>query len=283
MTNALVNTFGTADFEAIAAATGAFVGASTYLPNLNINRDTITLKKQVIAEPGEYMISQDGVKIYSKTALFRVFLSAYQYMTWDNSAKKFSNKSMIVKSLREEALDELGGLKCGAVSSKEKQALKAKGLLTPAQENTSCHRKLYGLVTFEDAVTETGEKTSVENLPVIWDNAKSNFNAATEALDAITKMRHVYFQHWLFLGEPEMLKSGATTYFVAHAKPILDKDVEFTPEDVATFKMFQETIDRENSYVAEKWRQAKRHSEPFDLGSRNALADLELNDPIDDI
>lgn len=274
-----------ASYEEIAALTGAYTGGSgSFLPNLKINTEAVTDNDNNVPV-GTYLITQDGNRVYAKTALFRVFMNTYQYMTF--AGGKYTNKSIIIKNFNEDAIDELGGTRCGKIPRKDLEILKSKGLITAedlkAQENTICYRGLYGLVTFEDAVTETGEKTSIENLPVLWRTSRSNFNAAKNALDAITKMKHLYFQHWMQLDKPKREKNGSVTYYLVNADPILDKEVEFTSDDMASFKMFQEVIDRENKQVAEKWRQTKRHAEPFDLGSRSALSALELNDDISDI
>lgn len=273
-------------YEEIAALTGAYVGGTgSYLPNLKINTEAVTDNDNTVPV-GTYMITQDGNRVYAKTALFRPFLNTYQYQVYDGKLKKYTNKSVIIKNFNEDALDELGGVRCGKIPRKELETLKAKGLISPEdiekQESIICYRGLYGLVTFEDAITETGEKTSVENLPVLWRTSRSNFNAAQDALNAISKMKHLYFQHWLQLDKPKREKNGSVTYYIINAEPILDTEVEFTKDDMITFKSFQEMIDRENKQVAEKWRAVKRQAEPFNL-DRAALADLELNDDISDI
>lgn len=284
--NTELTTFGTDNWEDIAALTGAFTGGTaTFLPNLKINTEAVTDNDNAVPV-GTYMIVQDGVRIYAKTALFRVFLNTYQYMTYDNATGKFTNKSIIIKNFNEDALDELGGVRCGKLPRKELELLQSKGLLSAEdikkQTNTTCNRGLYGLVTFEEAITETGEKTSIENLPVIWRTSRSNFNAAKNALDAITKMKHLYFQHWLQLDKPKREKNGSVVYYLINVEPILDKEVEFTADNMATFREFQSIIDRENKQIAEKWRQAKKQQEPFNFDTE-ALKELELNDNISDL
>jgi hypothetical protein len=278
--------FGTDSWEEIAKLTGAYTGStSSFLPNLKVNTEAVTDNDNTVPV-GTYMITQDGNRIYSKTALFRPFLNTFQYITYDPKIGKYTNKSVIIKNFNEDAIDELGGVRCGKITRKELEVLQAKNLISEEdlkkQSNTSCHRKLYGLVTFEEAVTETGEKTSIENLPVIWDTSRSNFNAAKNALDAITKIKHLYFQHWLQLDKPKREKNGSVVYYLVNAEAILDKEVEFTPEDMTTFKEFQMIIDRENKAVAEKWRNKKAKAEPFNLEA-DVLSELDLNDDISDI
>ncbi len=270
----------------MAALTGAFTGpASTILPNLKFNRESET-DEGVFVPVGTYMVTQDGVNVYAKTAFFRVFINTFQYMQYDEKTQKYPNKSIIIKTFNEDAIDELGGIRCGKINRKELETLKAKGLISPQdlekQEQVRCYRGLYGLVTLQDAVTEAGEDVVVENLPVLWKTQGSNFNAADDALKAITKMKHLYFQHWLVLGKLKREKHGSNVYYTTIAEPILDKEVEFTAEDMVTFKMFQETIDKENRAVAAKWRETKKQAEPYNLEA-DVLQELALNDGISDI
>lgn len=286
MTTELIETFGTDSYAELAAATGAYTGGSTFLPQLKINVEPVDDSGRSVPF-GTYMITQDGVTIYGKVpVLFRPFLNTFQYAQYDNAVKSYVNKTVIVKSFNEEMLDEKGGVKCSRIPPKELEILKTKNLISPAelktQEQIKCYRSLYGLVTMQDAITADGEPTVVENLPCIWKTTGTNFNAAKEALDSITKIRHICFQHWLALDRLDRKKQGTVTYYEAHTTAILDKDVEFTKEDMAVFKSFKEVIDRENRFIVAKWTAAKRQAEPYDL-ERDALKDLELNDNVSDL
>jgi len=281
LTNALMTTM---SYNEIAQLTGVYVGGSTVLPSLKLNRDAVTENGNKVPQ-GSYMVTQDGVNVYAKTALFRPFINSFQYMQFDNTAGKFSNKSIIVKSFREQAIDELGGVKCGRIDPKEFQIRKERNLVSleeqDRQKSIKCYRNLYGTVTMEKAVTESGEETSVIDLPVLWRTAGVNFNAANNALKAIEKKKHYIFQHQLLLGEPKREKKGSNVYYVVTAEPILTEEVPFTQDvDAQIFQTFQEIIDRENKYVAEKWRSLTEKNKPFDT---SAMSALELDDPLDDL
>ncbi len=279
MTNALMTTFKTDNYDDIAALTGAYVPSSTYLPSLTVNKKVIKEGKKVLVDAGTYKITQSDVSVYAETVLFRPFINTFQYMQYDPDENKFLNKSIIIKNFREQAIDELGGLKCGHVSFKQRETLKNAGLPVP-DRNTKCYRNIYGLLTMTDAVTETGEETSVTNLPILWRTSGDNYNAANNALKTIETHRHFIFQHNLFLGVPKEATSGSNTYYVMEAKAVMTEELPFTDEDQATFKMFQESIDRENKYVAAKWRDAKKNAEPFDM---SVMKELELSDSLDDL
>jgi hypothetical protein len=62
-------------------------------------------------------------------------------------------------------------------------------------------------------------------------------------------------------------------------KPILSKEVEFTSDDMVTFTMFQDIINKENLGVAAKWRASKK-ANTADAFVDGTLAELELNDDI---
>lgn len=286
MSQELVAAFNTDNYEDLAKLTGTYVSTASYIPLLQVNKKAITKGKQVLVSAGTYQITQDEVSVFAETALFRPFINTFQYKQYDATENRFLNKSIIIKNFREDPIDELGGLKCGHISFKEKELLKKAGLFTPEQEarqrSIKCYRTIYGTITMEDAVTETGEKYSLVDLPVMWRTAGTNFNAANNALKAIEKMRHLPFQHNLLLGVPTEAEAGSNTYYLINAEPVLNETIPFTTEDGEVFKMFQETIDRENKYVTEKWRQANGKNEVFDLEA-DALKELELNDDLSDL
>jgi len=277
-------TVDTMSYNEIAQLTGIYVGGSTVLPSLKINRDAVTENGNKVPK-GAYMVTQDGVNVYSKIALFRPFINSFQYMHFDGAAGKYANKSIIIKNFREQAIDELGGVKCGRIDPKELQIRKERNLVsleeTEKQRAIKCYRNLYGTVTMVEAVTESGEEAPVVDLPVLWRTTGVNFNAANNALKAIEKKKHYIFQHRLFLGPTKQDKKGSNVYYVVTAEPILTEEVPFTQDvDAQIFQTFQEIIDRENKYVAEKWRAATKKAEPFDT---SAMSALELDDPLDDL
>jgi hypothetical protein len=58
-----------------------------------------------------------------KPITFRPFISAMQYMHYDPDKSEYVNRSIIFKNWKEEAVDILGGTKCGKVPFKDRESL----------------------------------------------------------------------------------------------------------------------------------------------------------------
>lgn len=263
MTSTELANIKTLDYNQIAALTGADTQTSTILPRLKINRDPDF-------PMGEYCVSQEGHSVYSKVARFRPFINAYQYQEYNPEANQFVNRSIIFKNFNEEPHDELGGLACGKVKRDLWDKLEPNEQLR--QRNIKCNRLMYGTLSFPE-----GE---VENLPVMFKLSGSNFMTPKDALAAITKARHQYFNHMLELTTKKQ-KQGSTVYYEVLVQPILKDFIEFTDEDMDTFSLLQETIDRENSFVMNKWKAVKKSQVKED--DKALLKTLELNDDIPDL
>lgn len=253
-------------FDQIAALTGAVQTNTNILPNLQVNREPEDDEGQKLPM-GYFMVSQDNNKVFSKTAQFRPFINAYQYVEWSNVEKKYINRSLIIKNFNEEALDTKGGVSCGKVPFKKLSTLSTEEQLK--QKDLKCRRHIYGLVTFTE---------EIESLPVLWKLSGSNFMAPDVALKSITHSKHQYFQHVLDLST-ERKKVGSTIFYNVNVSVDLKNELKFSDDDFEIFKMFQENIDRENAYVHKLWREVKTNSK-YDNGY---LKDLDLNDPVDDL
>src|SRR5690349_18626141 len=99
----------------MAAATGANVASSNGLPRLRINRESEDDNGNTVPV-GTYCVVYNDVAIYAKQVKFRPFLNTYQYMVYDSKSNSYTNKSIIIKNFNEQAIDELGGLKCGKIA-----------------------------------------------------------------------------------------------------------------------------------------------------------------------
>lgn len=262
-------------FNEIASMTGAAVSTAVYLPRLKINRQPTDDNDKPIPV-GSFSVSQDDNVLYSKTAIFRPFINAYQYSEYDGKAREYTNRSVIFKNFREEAIDMLGGLACGKVPAKHFNDLTADQQLK--QKGIKCTRLLYGTATFTDAVDADGEKNTLDACPVVLRLNGGSFMTPNDALQAITKMKHHFFQH-VFELSTKRQKTGDNVYYNILINPILDKTVEFVESDMNTFKLFQETIDRENDFISKKWAEAKR-AKVKEQDSFDVAAALSLDDEI---
>ena len=257
------------NFDEIAALTGAQVRETIVIPQLRVNREPEDEEGNKLPM-GHFTVSQGEMRAFGQTALFRPFINSYQYIEYSPEEEKYTNRSIIFKSFNEEAFDEKGGLSCGKVPFKKLNECSPEEQLR--QKNIKCRRHLYGLVTFPDS--------DILEVPVLWRLAGTAFLAPDIALKSITKIKHQFFQHQLDC-KTKREKKGSTTYYSILIDPILKEEVRFTEDNYETFKMFQEAINRENSFILKSWREANKMqlkgSEP------DYLKDLELDDPIPEL
>lgn len=268
------------NFEEVAALTGAFVQEKAIvIPQLKINRDPDY-------PMGQFTVSQGDTLVFGPVVTFRPFINAYQYVEWSPSEKIYTNSSLIIKNFQEEALDRKGGVACGKVPFKQLAELTADEQLR--QKNIKCRRLLYGLLTIPDAKTpiQEGSKTKYEatevlELPVVCRLSGRGFMAPDVALKSISKLKHQYFQHNLTFSTTRKKDSPVIAYDLG-VEVDLKNMLEFTSDNMDVFRMFQDSIDRENSFVARSWKQVKEEALK-DLDKSNPLLDLDLNDNIDDL
>ena len=87
--------------------------------------------------------SKVGQNVFGKPATLRPFVSAMQYMHYDAEKGEYINRSIIFKSWKEEAIDILGGTKCGKIPFKERSSLTPEQL--EQQRTIRCYKLVYGL------------------------------------------------------------------------------------------------------------------------------------------
>lgn len=269
MSNTEVTVFENGNFNDIAALTGAYVKESIYLPRLRVNNEATDDTDKPVPV-GAFKVSlKDQPTVYGKPASFRVFMNTYQYSQYING-EGYVNHSVIIKSFTEEALDMLGGVRCGKVTAKNFDYLSAEDKVI--QATIKCNRQVYGLVTLQEAADADGNIVEVINTPVMLRLSGGSFMAPKDALDSITKMKHQYFQHNLLM-TTKREKKGSNVYYSLNITPDLKNMVEFTNDNMDTFKMFQEVIDRENNFITSKWREVKKSRiTDYDISVERALS-----------
>ena len=108
--------------QAIGQDDGSTLG--TNIPRLAINRSPEDDDGNQLPVGHFYTYdSKSGQNVYSKPVTFRPFISAMQYMHYDAVKGEYINRSIIFKSWREEAIDILGGTRCGKIPFKERSSL----------------------------------------------------------------------------------------------------------------------------------------------------------------
>ena len=244
----------------------------SFLPKLSINRfpENDDGAEVPVGSYATYVPELDGIA-YGKPVTFRPFINAYQYMEYNADKNEYSNRSIIFKSWKDEAIDIKGGVRCGKVPAKELFNLSDEEKMK--QKAIKCYRLIYGTVSF-DGVIAGGDKTKVSSLPVLWKVTGSNFKPVGEAIESLRRRGKVMFNHTLTL-KTKKKKAGSNVFYVSDIT--VDKDeVEFTDKEKEILLSFQDVINTENEEIVELWRAAKK-SEPSKIDAK-VVQDVELDD-----
>ena len=198
--------------------------------------------------------SKVGQNVFGKPATLRPFISAMQYMHYDAEKGEYINRSIIFKSWKEEAIDILGGAKCGKIPFKERSTLTPEQL--EQQRTIRCYKLVYGLLSFKDGKTAQGEPHVVENLPVLYRVTGTAFSPVTSALDQLKKRKKLMF-NCTFSLDTKRQKKGGNVFYVPEIAVNADANLQLSDTDMETLKVFQESIDTENAEVVNLYNTAK--------------------------
>jgi len=254
--NNLVNIKGMSD-EQIMQAIGQDDGSNlgTNIPRLAINRTPEDDDGNQLPVGHFYTYDSNvGQNVFGKPVTFRPFISAMQYMHYDAVKGEYINRSIIFKSWKEEAIDILGGTRCGKISFKERSNL------TPEQQEQQrtirCYKLVYGLLSFKNGKTAQGKEHSVENLPVLYRVTGTAFSPVSAALDQLKKRKKLMFNTLLNI-DTKRQKKGSNVFYVPEIAVNADANLQLSDTDMDTLKVFQESIDAENLEVAGLYNSSK--------------------------
>ena len=198
--------------------------------------------------------SKVGQNVFGKPVTLRPFVSAMQYMHYDAEKGEYINRSIIFKSWKEEAIDILGGTKCGKIPFKERSTLTPEQL--EQQRTIRCYKLVYGLLSFKDGKTAQGEPHVVEDLPVLYRVTGTAFSPVTSALDQLKKRKKLMF-NCTFSLDTKRQKKGGNVFYVPEIAVNADANLQLSDMDMETLKVFQESIDIENAEVVDLYNTAK--------------------------
>ena len=260
--------------QAIGQDDGSTLG--TNIPSLAINRSPEDDDGNQLPVGHFYTYdSKTGQNVYSKPVTLRPFISAMQYMHYDAPKGEYINRSIIFKSWREEAIDILGGTKCGKIPFKERANLTPEKL--EEQRTIRCYKLVYGLLSFDKGVTAQGESISIENLPVLYRVTGTAFSPVSAALDQLNKRKKLMFNCTFSLNTKRQ-KKGGNVYYTPDIFVNADANLQLSDDDMETLKVFQESIDVENKEVVSLYNAAKSEVDK----KQNDKIDAEIVENIED-
>lgn len=280
------------DVAAIAALTGQD-GAQQLaprddggFPRLSINADHENDNGKVL-KAGTFAMYFGDKNWYADTVSFRPFINGFQYMMWDPRGGKdkkgaYVNKTIIIRSFKEEAIDERGTLICGKV--KDLSGLSADA--AERQKQIKCFRLLFGNVsgTFNDGPEKDAGTRQFDQQPCVMRLRGTNFMPIGDVFQEMSKNKKLIFQHNInFTLKRE--KSGQTVYYVIQPKVDDTKVLPFGESEMKLFQEFDTLIKDVNSGIWKAHNAALRKTTTTidpNLAAEFAK-DFELNDPIDDL
>jgi len=244
--------------EQIMQAIGQDDGSNTgnNIPRLAINRTPEDDDGNQLPVGHFYTFdSSVGQNIFGKPVTLRPFISAMQYMHYDADKGEYINRSIIFKSWKEEAIDILGGTKCGKIPFKERSSLTPEQL--EQQRTIRCYKLVYGLLSIKDGRTAQGNNISVENLPVLYRVTGTAFTPVTSALDLLKKRKKLMF-NCTFSLDTKRQKKGGNVFYVPEIGVNADANLQLSETDMETLKVFQESIDTENAEVIDAYNSSRK-------------------------
>ena len=262
--------------QAIGQDDGSNMG--TNIPRLAINRSPEDDDGNQLPVGHFYTYdSKIGQNVFGKPVTLRPFISAMQYMHYDADKGEYVNRSIIFKSWKEEAIDILGGTKCGKIPFKERSTLTPEQL--EQQRTIRCYKLVYGLLSFKDGKTAQGNAHSVENLPVLYRVTGTAFSPVSAALDQLKKRKKLMF-NCTFSLETKRQKKGGNVFYVPEIGVNADTNLQLSDMDMETLKVFQESIDTENAEVVDAYNSAKtKKANRSDKIDAEIIEDVDSNSP----
>lgn len=200
---------------------------------------------------------------YGKTAEFRAFLNVFQIIHYDPEFRgpdgkvngKYFNKTLKVRSYREEMRDELGGLRCGKLRYKEREG-QAEDVLKEDAKRTN-FRYVYGLIRMIDAVDRKGNKVELDWTPVVYRTSRMNMWTIGQALESIDKQGKYMLTHPVTLTLDRKVK-GDNVYYHVVANVNFSTAMVPNQNDVDLLLKFNETVDHENTSIEAKYVKANK-------------------------
>ena len=252
-------------------------GGGINIPRLGINRSPEDDDGNQL--PVGHLFTYDasvGQNVFGKPVTFRPFISAMQYMHYDPEKGEYVNRSIIFKNWKEEAIDILGGTRCGKVPFKERTSLTPEQLAE--QRTIRCYRLLYGILSFKGKKAN-GEDHEVANLPVLWRVTGTAFAPVGSALDQVNKRKKLMFTT-TFSIDSKRQKKGGNVYYTPEISVNADANLQMSKEDMETLTVFQDIINTENTEIVDLYKAAKK-GQPTSSDGESAKVVKQVEDPVE--
>lgn len=236
-------------------------GGGIRIPLLKINLDDEDDNGKELPK-GQFFLTGQETPVYAKSVKIRPLAEMFQYSEYDPANNKLANRTIIAPSLREELIDEKGGVRCGKPLGK---VLKENPELAEKYKNVTCFRLVYCLVTYTGK-TADGNEVTVENAPALLRLKGSNFGPFDDEVRKRIPRGQNLWNFWVDVTATRK-KNGSVVYYVLGFQPDLGNPVPVDGNTLETIKVIRDLIQRDNTAIRNKHMAALR--------GRNAAAEAE--------
>lgn len=221
-------------------------GSNDFLPVLKLNWEDEDDEGNELRK-GTFFIAGKGDKVYAKSVKIRPLSNMFQWLDYDVEEQQVVNRTVMINSMRQEAPDERGTVRCGKPTSK---ILSADPELKEKYKSITCFRNVHCLVSYE-GTTASGAKTTVENVPAVLRLKGANFMPFDEeVVRALPHNGKLY--NYACDVTTERKKNGGVTYFVMHFKPDIANPLALDEPTVDTISHILKMVEGENKTIMER-------------------------------
>lgn len=241
-------------------------GKRDRLPRLRINKHFETPEGKNIP-PKTWTIEVPEIgRVYGRPAEFRVFAQGHQIQHYDEDFRwedkegnqrkgKTLNRTIIVFDKRNEMIDQLGTVRCGKqyYTKEEYAALSEKEKKEQAKRKPYVHT--FGLIRFDEAVDESGNKHKIDWTPFHWDATGQNRNALNDALKTINNHKRLPMEYAMTV-DLQRRQNGDLVWYTAEPTVNLQEVLPITEEDQALLQHFMYHVKAINDWIKEQYNKA---------------------------
>lgn len=240
------------------------------LPLLKVNYqdeddDGNELKKGVFA------LTLPSGTVYGKDVKVRVFADYMQYLNYDPNENAVVNKT-IIHRVGDEAVDEMGTVRCGKPTSKELREMDADTKLK--FKDITCFRYLYSTVSIADAKDGAGNAVEVQDVPCLLRLKGASFLAFSQDVIEPCKNLKLKFMQVASKLVTTRQKNGSVTYFTVGFEPDFQNKTEISTDDLQFMSKILDTVNAENKGVMAKYNSAL-YGKQTDAQDEKLVAEVE--------
>jgi hypothetical protein len=240
------------------------------LPLLKVNYqdeddDGNELKKGVFA------LTLPSGTVYGKDVKVRVFADYMQYLNYDPNENAVVNKT-IIHRVGDEAIDEMGTVRCGKPTSKELREMDADTKLK--FKDITCFRYLYSTVSIADAKDGAGNAVEVQDVPCLLRLKGASFLAFSQDVIEPCKNLKLKFMQVASKLVTTRQKNGSVTYFTVGFEPDFQNKTEISTDDLQFMSKILDTVNAENKGVMAKYNSAL-YGKQTDAQDEKLVAEVE--------